>query len=194
MILYGNNVAVLSSPGVRAAYLMELVQELESDPGSIPLGQVSFQGYPRYEPSARSLYIGEEPDGSRLSIRVNTDHTIEGIHKGDLIEIVNGTFSWNSESIRYEIEAPILRVIMPHGPWMINLASLEWGIGEYEGCTVRLQGEILTENDRCHLTDGERSIEVRNLNGDDVENDGWTEGIVLFDVDSNSYYLDAAVL
>lgn len=194
LILFGDNVQVLSSPGVRAAYLLELIQDLESDPGNIPLGRVSFQCYPRYEPAGRSLYIGEEPDGSRLSVRVNTEYQIEGIHKGDLIEIVNGSFSWNPKSVRYEIEAPIISVIMPHGPWMINLASLEWGVSEYEGCSVRIEGSLNTDQDRYFLEDGGKTIEVRNLEEGSTISDGWLEGVVIFDSGTNSFYLDAAVL
>ncbi|MGA1822612.1 MAG: hypothetical protein ACMUIG_08790 [Thermoplasmatota archaeon] len=192
MILFGDSIEILSSPGVRAAYLMEIVRNLETDPGNIPLGQVTFQCYPRYEPSGRTLFIGEEPDGSRLSIRINTEHEVEGIHKGDLIEVVNATFSWNPESVRYEIETSVIRVLMPHGLWIINLASLEWGIGEYEGCRVRLEGSLTQVFDSYHLHKEGKSIEVRNVGEDILENEGWLEGIVIFDPDANVYYLDAA--
>ncbi|MCK5773239.1 MAG: hypothetical protein KAH57_05575, partial [Thermoplasmata archaeon] len=138
--------------------LRQLVQEMEL--GVASLEPRTLEGYLRYEPSGRSFYIGEEPSGSLINVKVKVPEPIEFIHKGDLVELVNCSVSWDPDSLRYHLFPELVKLLEPYGTWAINLGSLDYGVGEFEGCLVVVKGVLETVNGTLVLVDGERSLIV----------------------------------
>ena len=167
LISFGESVQVISEPRSTDSSLGMLVEEMRSSPGRAPLYPMDITAYVSYEPMGTTLYVSEEPQGGKISIRVNILKPNDLIHKGDLIELVNSTLLWDPEKARYELQTDTVRVTEAHGPWVLNLESLEWGVSEFEGCQVILEGLIEIENGSTVISDGMFSIEL--MGGDELQ-------------------------
>ena len=167
--------------------LRQLVQEMEL--GVASLEPRTLEGYLRYEPSGRSFYIGEEPSGSLINVKVKVPEPIEFIHKGDLVELVNCSVSWDPDSLRYHLFPELVKLLEPYGTWAINLGSLDYGVGEFEGCLVVVKGVLETVNGTLVLVDGERSLIVVGMDEGETGKEVELPGTIVFDTFDNRFRL-----
>ncbi len=178
---------ILNRAVPRCISLRQLIQEMEL--GVASLEPRTLEGFLRYEPTGRSFYIGEEPSGSLISVKVKIPEPIEFIHKGDLVELVNCSITWDPQSLRYHLSPELVRLLEPYGTWVINLESLDYGVGEFEGCRVVVKGVLETINGTAVLLDGERSIIVVGIDNGEIGEEVELEGTIVFDAFDNRYRL-----
>ncbi len=178
---------ILNRAVPRSLSLRQLIQEMEL--GVASLEPRTLEGYLRYEPAGRSFYIGEEPSGSSIGVRVKVPEPIEFIHKGDLVELVNCSIAWDPQSLRYHLSPELVRLLEPYGTWAINLESLDYGVGEFEGCRVLVKGILETVNGTAVLLDGERSLIVVGIDEGEIGKEVELEGMIVFDAFDNRYRL-----
>jgi hypothetical protein len=91
--------------------------------------------------------------------------------------------------MRYVIRAEWIRVLNSHGPWLLNLDNLEYGISQYEGSEVILTGVVLNRSGRIYLKDGDSSIELRSGTGISEGYERSFLGTVEYDSRENLHYL-----
>ena len=164
---------------------------MSQSPAGAPLYPMDISAYVIYEPMGTSLYVSEAAQGGSISIRVNMPQPSEMIHKGDLVELINSTLSWIPEKARYELNADTVRVTDPHGPWMLNLEALEWGVSEFEGCQVVMEGQIEKRPNATILKDGEYSIRLKGYDHLRTGEISTVTGEIVFDPEKNIYLLDS---
>lgn len=178
---------ILNRAVPRCISLRHLIQEMEL--GVASLEPRTLEGYLRYEPTGRSFYIGEEPSGSSISVRVKVQEPIEFIHKGDLVELVNCSITWDPDSLRYHLFPELVRLLEPYGTWAINLESLDYGVGEFEGCHVLVKGILERINGSAVILDGERSLIVIGIDEGEIGEEVELQGTIIFDAFDNRYRL-----
>jgi hypothetical protein len=162
-----------------------LLELIDSDPGSVPRDPLRLDCYLRYTPMGRSMYIGESPEGARISVKVVMPDTITGFYRGDLVSLINCSLEWDPMGMRYNVLPSDIELVDAHGIWSLSLGSLPYGIGDYEGCPVNVSGELSPGPEHLMLTDGNSTIEVRGGGIDDPAV-GW----ITYDAINNLYYLD----
>ncbi len=186
MLCYGpGSLQILNRAVPRSMRLRQLIQEMEL--GVVSHDPMTLEGYLRYEPTGRSFYIGEEPSGSSISVKVKVVEPIEFIHKGDLVELVNCSMIWDPESLRYHLSPEFVRLLEPYGTWSINLGSLDYGVGEFEGCRALVKGILETVNGTAVILDGERSLIVVGIDEGEIGKEVELEGTIVFDAFDNRY-------
>lgn len=182
---------VIARAAPRTEELVSIVEGMGVSPSSPPVGPLIVDGYLRYEPRGGVLFLGEEMEGASISVRARVGTDLAGVHKGDLVRCSNCSLSWTSNELRYDLVADTLEVMEAHGPWTINLASLQYGVGQFEGSIVRVDGELSMENGTLLLVDGPSSIIVRGNVTGAPEGPAAIEGTVLLDPSRNVYYIEA---
>jgi hypothetical protein len=191
---YGErSLTLLSRAEPRTISLLRLVEEMSNDPGFGLNDPITIDGYLRYPPYGKSIYISELVEGGEISIKVNLPEPLVGVEKGDLVRLYNCSMLWNAEGLKFEIHPESGMIIERYGPWKLNLEMLEGGLIEFEGCLVEISGTIISEGIYHLLIDGERSIELRNWTGTVDQHDLLVIGRVLFDEMKNSLYIEAEV-
>jgi len=164
VISYGDRAAILLyRPESRAASLLQLIRDVEDSPFNMPTGLLDIEGYVKYEPTSRTLYLSDEPEGSSISIKVELPEPDPMIHKGDLVRIVNSTIDWDEKGLRFMISSEYCQVLEPYGPWYLILDSLPYGISQFENAMVVLKGEVGSADGIFRLVDGGSSIELRSI-------------------------------
>lgn len=191
VISFGHSMEIISQPDSTDSTLESLVEEMSQSPAGAPLYPMDISAYVIYEPMGTSLYVSEAAQGGSISIRVNMPQPSEMIHKGDLVELINSTLSWIPEKARYELNADTVRVTDPHGPWMLNLEALEWGVSEFEGCQVVMEGQIEKRPNATILKDGEYSIRLKGYDHLRTGEISTVTGEIVFDPEKNIYLLDS---
>lgn len=188
---YGDRaIVLLYRPEPRTSQLISLVNEAADSPSNLPSGLLDIEGYVLYEPVSNTIYIGDEPDGSSISVKAVLDEPDEMIHKGDLIRLINSTISWDENDLRFHISGRYARVVEPYGPWYINLDRLPYGISPFENAIVVLTGEVVDEDGRFYLIDGLSRIELRADQAVPMGGERSFLGVVEYDNMISSHYLE----
>lgn len=162
-----------------------LLEIVASEPGAVPRDPLTFECYLRYTPKGRSMFLGESPEGASLSVKAVLTEPVTGMCKGDLVRLANCSLEWDPSAMRYDVLPSGVVLVKPHGPWALALASLPYGVGDYEGCAAALSGEVVLEGDRYLVRDGNSTLEVRGGGPS-----GPATGIIRFDIARSIYYLD----
>lgn len=185
MISYGSGSVRTTFKAVPVATSLNELMGFE--PGHVSRDPLVIEGYLRYTPTGRTMYIGESSEGARVSIKAIMQERVSNVSRGDLIRLINCSLEWDPSGMRYNLLPSSLQLIKAHGPWMLRLSSLPYGIGEYEGCTVIVEAQLIRTVDMDLLIDENSTIEVRGASEGNIEH----RGIVKFDVDKNAYYIEA---
>lgn len=189
---YGErSLVLLSRAEPRTMSLIRLVEEMRNDPGHPLTDPVTIDGYIKYPPYGRSLYISDLVEGGDISVRVNLPQPLVGAEKGDLVRFYNCSLLWNAEGMKFELNPDSSMMIERYGPWKLNLEMLESGLMEFEGCLVELKGTVVEAEDHHILISGERSVRIMKWTGPVDQHDLTVIGRVLFDEMRNVLYLEA---
>jgi len=186
LVSFGNDAIVIN---YKATPMMsEIAFLVGSDPYLLPREPITLEGYLRYTPRGRSFYIGEASEGSSISIRVQVEESPADLSRGDRLMLSNCTISYDPTAMRYSLLPSEVQLVESHGPWILSLGNLSFGIGDYEGCEVILDGVVEEDIDRSLIRDGEATLELR---GGPVSSP--VSGIVRYDTMKSAYYLEVVM-
>jgi hypothetical protein len=193
-ISYGEqNIRLLTRAEPRTVSLLRLVEEMRDDPSSAPYEPLTLDGYLKYTPLGKSIYISDLIEGGDVSIKAKLPLPLDGAEKGDLVRLYNCSLAWNVESMRFELVPEKAGILESYGPWKLNLENLERGLIEFEGVLVELAGTVIEEGGLLILISGGVSVPLRNWMGD-INREGTTvAGRVMFDPLTNSLYIETGV-
>jgi hypothetical protein len=99
---------------------------------------------------------------------------------------------WEGEGLRFHLEPERYELLEAHGPWTLNLDSLDDGLKEYLGSIVVLQGVIEQEDEYVLLVDGGASVEIRNCSNVSPGLEADVQGKVSLDSGRNVLYIEAS--
>ncbi len=188
---YGEfSLELLFRPESATSSLLSVLDRLSNSPADIPTGKMDLRGYLKYEPTYTSLYISDEPQGSSVSIKVTIPEKDPLIHMGDLISLVNTTFFWDPNGLRYVLMSEHVEVIASHGPWYLKMDNLDHGLSSYENAEAVIEGDVISGSDRRYLVDGDSRVELRWDLEIPMGGERTFLGIVRMDHLNNTYYLD----
>jgi len=187
-----SSIEILSRTESRTVSLLRFLDDVRFSPDGAPLGPVTLEGYLRYEPSGKSIYIGDAPEGSTVSIKARLPEADPCLHRGDLVLLENCSMVWEGEGLRFHLEPENYQLLEAHGPWILNLDSLEGGVNEYLGSHVVLSGEIEQDQDRVTLVDGRASIELKNCTSVSAGMEASVRGKVSLDTLLNLLYIEVS--
>jgi hypothetical protein len=188
---YGErSIALLSRGEPRTLGLLRLVEEMRNDPDYGLTDTITVDGYLKYPPYGKSIYISDMVEGGDISMKVNLPEPLEGVERGDLVRIYNCSMLWNAEGMKFELQPESSMIIERYGPWKLNLEMIEGGLMEFEGCLVELTGMVIQEGGSHLLVCGERSIGLKNWIGPVDRYDIQVIGRVLFDELNNGLYIE----
>ena len=105
------------------------------------------------------------------------------------MELVHCSITWDQSTLRYHLSPELVRLLEPYGTWAINLGSLDYGVGEFEGCLVVVKGILETVNGTFVLIDGERSLIVVGIDEGEIGKEVELQGTIVFDAFDNRYRL-----
>ncbi|MGA1866874.1 MAG: hypothetical protein ACMUFK_05340, partial [Thermoplasmatota archaeon] len=171
--------------------LLWIVNEMRSSPSSAPLKPITLEGYIRYPPGGKTIYISEMVEGGEISIRVRLPQTRSDIAMGDLVRVFNCSFSWDVEGMRFELVAEYLEILDVHGPWKLNLRSMEWGLLDFVDCRVLISGVVEVAGNATRIVQDGISLDIRNYTGKVGYGDAEITGILLYDKVLNTLYLES---
>jgi hypothetical protein len=193
-ISYGEqNIRLLSRAEPRTVSLLRLVEEMRDDPSSAPYEPLTLDGYLKYTPLGRSIYISDLIEGGDISIKAKLPTPLDGAEKGDLVRLYNCSMAWDAESMRFELASEEAAILESYGPWKLNLENLKNGLIEFEGVLVELVGTVIEEGTSQVLISGGVSVKLCNWMGDLNGDDTVVVGRVMFDSITNSLYIETGV-
>ncbi|MGA1847988.1 MAG: hypothetical protein ACMUHB_01485 [Thermoplasmatota archaeon] len=190
---YGStSIIILSRTESRTLSLLRFLDDVRFSPDGAPLGPVTLEGFLKYEPSGRSIYIADAPEGSTISIKARLPEADPCLYRGDLVLLENCSMVWEGEGLRFHLEPERYELIEAHGPWTLNLDSLEGGVNEYLGSVVIMEGEVRQEGDDVFLIDGRASVELRNCSMVSPGLEAGVQGKVSLDTARNVLYIEVS--
>lgn len=191
---YGErSLILLSRPEPQTISLLRLVEEMRSDPGYGSSEPLTIDGYLKYPPYGRSIYISDLVEGGDISIKVDLPEPIVGLERGDLVRLYNCSLQWNAEGMRFELHPESSMIVERYGAWKLNLEMLEGGLIDFEGCLVELSGTIIEDMDHHLLISGDRSVAVVGWIGSVDQQVQKVVGRILFNEEKNFLYVDTEV-
>lgn len=189
LLCYGDGSMVILSRGAPSSIsLTKLLLDMEEEGVPNILHPVNVQGYLRYEPTDYSFYISDVPEGSKVSIKVSIESS--GLHKGDLVSLVNCTILWDEAYMRYFLSPESIDIVTEYGPWRIGLGNLEHGLSGFEDSMVSIDGFLEIINGSVYLTDGIGFLGIRGFDGLSIGSTVSLAGIIRYDNRMNVYFLE----
>ncbi|MBN1390711.1 MAG: hypothetical protein JXA22_08735 [Candidatus Thermoplasmatota archaeon] len=191
-ITYGDrSFDLLSRAETLTTSLLWLVNEMEASPSAAPLQPVTLEGYIRYPPGGNTLYISEMVEGGDISVRVRLPQSRPDLYRGDLVRLFNCSFSWDVKGMRLELVAENLEILDVHGPWRLNLGSMEWGLLDFVDCRVVVSGTVEVFVNTTRIMQDGVSLEIRNYTGPMGYCDTEVTGKLLYDQVLNTLFLES---
>ncbi|MBN1538702.1 MAG: hypothetical protein JW939_01050 [Candidatus Thermoplasmatota archaeon] len=191
-MVYGDlNCELLARAEVLTTSLLWLVNEMRSSPSSAPIDPITLEGYIKYPPGGKTVYISEMVEGGEISVRVRLPQERSDISMGDLVRLFNCSFSWDVEGMRMELIAEESEILDVHGPWRLNLGSMEWGLLDFVDCRVVISGAVEVAGNSTRIVQDGVSLEVRNYTGPIGYGDTKVTGKLLYDEVMNTLYLES---
>lgn len=193
VLCYGDrSLKVLLKAVPMTADLMSLVDIISSSPTEAPVGPFTVGGYLRSEPGISNyLSIGESPDGGRLNIRVRLPEGTVPLHRGDLVELRNSTLYWDTDQMRYALDPREVVLLVPYGPWKLDLGSAGDQLRYYVGTLVSISGTISILDGTAYLNDDGSELLLKNLTTEMTEGvSGTLIGPLEFDGETIRLFMD----
>ncbi len=191
LLSYGEDaLKLINRPEPRTLSLIRFLIDVSTSPEGAPQGPFTLDGYLRYEPMGRTLYISDIAEGSTVSIKVRMKEEQEGLHRGDLVTLTNCSMVWDKDGLRFHLEPQHCILVSSHGPWILNLDSLERGLFDHLDCMVSITGMMWEINGTLFLQDGGSQVEVRDPDEVILNMEMELTGTVRRDTLKNCVYLD----